>query len=183
MGCFHVRHGITKKYGLGRLHSKAGHNRQSASGVGLLRQSSISTKNRTKSPRPKAPSYGSFSKASGFVTQYGLLDIQLGKSRAEALRDLSWRVGMVEMSSVTGAIIQADELGASLGPILSIQSEQIRTRRFHRAEEQAMKAPVKIIFPLAACILPTTLLLIFGSLALPHLDKIWDVVVGGSKLV
>jgi len=98
--------------------------------------------------------------------------IQLGRSRAEALRDLSWRVSMMEMSSVTGAIIQADELGSSMGPILRIQAEQIRTRRFHRAEEQAMKAPVKIIFPLALFILPTTLLIIFGSLAIPHIDKI-----------
>jgi tight adherence protein C len=116
----------------------------------------------------------------GYEMTQTVRSIQLGKSRGEALRDLSWRVGMIEMSSVTGSIIQADELGASLGPILRIQAEQIRTRRFHAAEEQAMKAPVKIIFPLALCILPTTMLIIFGSLAIPYMDKIIPLL--GAKL-
>lgn len=77
-----------------------------------------------------------------------LHEIQLGKTRVNALRDFMERLDMKEIRTVVASLIQADELGASLGPILRIQSEQQRERRSQQAEELAMKAPVKMLFPL-----------------------------------
>lgn len=77
-----------------------------------------------------------------------LHEIQLGKTRAMAMRDFSDRIDMTETRTVVASLIQAEELGASLGPILRIQSVQQRERRSQRAEEAAMKAPVKMLFPL-----------------------------------
>lgn len=95
-----------------------------------------------------------------------LHEINLGKSRSNALRDMAKRIDLNDMRSVASAIIQADELGASLGPILRIQSQQVGERRSQRAEKLAMEAPVKIIFPLVLFIFPNTLLIIFGSMFL-----------------
>lgn len=77
-----------------------------------------------------------------------LHEIQLGKTRVNALRDFMERLDMKEIRTVVASLIQADELGTSLGPILRIQSDQQRERRSQRAEESAMKAPVKMLFPL-----------------------------------
>ncbi len=107
-----------------------------------------------------------------------LHEIQLGKSRREGLRDLKERTHSMDMDFFASALIQADEIGTGLGPVLRIQSEAIRTRRFQRAEEMAMKAPVKIIFPLIAFIMPTTLLIVFGPLAIVLLQRFWG--GGGS---
>ncbi len=96
--------------------------------------------------------------------------IQMGKVRSEALRDLAKRAPIPDMASVTAAIIQADELGANLGPILRVQSEQIRTRRFQLAEKMAMEAPVKMLLPLIAFLFPTSLIVIFGPMVAGYLD-------------
>lgn len=95
-----------------------------------------------------------------------LREISMGKTRPQALRDMTERVDIPEMHSVTGAIIQADELGASLGPVLRILSDQIRTKRFQRAEKLALEAPVKMLFPLVCFIFPTTFIMIFGPIVL-----------------
>jgi len=97
-----------------------------------------------------------------------LQEILMGKNRAEALRDLGDRNNLIDLSSVVSALVQADELGAPLGPILRIQAEQIRVKRGLYAEEAAMKAPVKIIFPLAFCIFPATILIIIGPMAIRY---------------
>ncbi|MHC5038426.1 MAG: type II secretion system F family protein [Planctomycetota bacterium] len=97
-----------------------------------------------------------------------LQEILMGKNRAEALRDLGQRNNLIDLTSVVSALVQADELGAPLGPILRIQSEQIRVKRAQYAEEAAMKAPVKVIFPLAFCIFPATLLIIIGPMAIRY---------------
>lgn len=100
-----------------------------------------------------------------------LRQIQMGHPRAEALRQLGRRVDLEEMSNFTGALIQADELGASIGPILRIQAERMRTRREQIAEKRAMEAPVKILFPLILFIFPTVFLIILGPVALFLLQK------------
>ncbi len=97
-----------------------------------------------------------------------LKEILMGKNRAEALRDLGGRNNLMELTSVVSALIQADELGASLGPVLRIQAAQMRVRRAQRAEEQAMKAPVKILFPLVLCIFPATFIIILGPVAINY---------------
>lgn len=105
--------------------------------------------------------------------EYGIMlkEILMGKNRAEALRDLGDRNNLLELTSVVSALVQADELGASLGPVLRIQAAQMRVRRAQRAEEQAMKAPVKILFPLVLCIFPATFIIILGPVAI----KYWGV--------
>ena len=89
-----------------------------------------------------------------------LRDIRSGKARADALRDLSERTGSASISSVVASLIQAEKTGASLGPILRAQSNQLRTQRFQAAEKKAMEAPVKMLGPLVIFIFPTTSLVI-----------------------
>jgi tight adherence protein C len=91
-------------------------------------------------------------------------EIQLGKTRRESLRDMSLRVNLQELRSVVNALIQADELGVSIGSILRIQSDQIRQRRFERAEKLANEAPVKMLFPLLMFIFPSVFLILLGPI-------------------
>jgi len=100
-----------------------------------------------------------------------LRQIQMGQPRAEALRQVAERVDLEEMTNVTGALIQADELGASIGPILRIQAEQMRVRREQIAEKKAMEAPVKILLPLILFIFPTVFLTILGPVVLDAMKK------------
>ena len=87
---------------------------------------------------------------------------RLGKSRGEALRDMAERVNMAEMGTFCSSLIQADELGADLGPVLRVLADQMRNDRSNRAEKKAMEAPVKILFPLIAFIFPTVFIIIFA---------------------
>lgn len=95
-----------------------------------------------------------------------LREIQLGKTRREALKTMSDRVMHPDLRSVTGALIQADEMGVSIGSMLRIQADQIRTRRFQRAETMAHEAPVKMLFPLIAFIFPAVFLVLLGPVFL-----------------
>ena len=101
-----------------------------------------------------------------------LRQIRMGRTRADALRELSERVDVPEMTSVISSLIQADELGASLGPVLRIQSEQLRVRRSQRAEKLASEAPVKMLFPLVAFIFPTIFIMIAGTVFLKLYYKV-----------
>ena len=96
-----------------------------------------------------------------------LRDIRAGKPRAEALRDLSERVGSDGINSVVSTIIQAEKTGSSLGPVLRAQADQLRTARFLKAEKMAMEAPVKLLGPLIMFIFPNTFLVI-GFVILSH---------------
>ena len=89
-------------------------------------------------------------------------EIQLGKTRREALRDMSTRIDLTDTRTVITALCQADELGVSIGSILRIQSEQIRQRRFERAEKLANEAPVKMLGPLLLFIFPAVFIILLG---------------------
>ena len=89
-------------------------------------------------------------------------EIQVGSSRREALRRMADRVKQPDLKSVAFALIQADELGVSIGSILRIQSEQLRARRFDRAEKLAAEAPVKMLGPLMLCIFPAVFIILLG---------------------
>lgn len=91
-----------------------------------------------------------------------LREIQLGKTRREALRAMGERVRHPDLKAVVSALVQADELGVSIGSILRIQSEQIRQRRFDRAEKLGNEAPVKMLFPLMVFIFPSVFLILLG---------------------
>jgi tight adherence protein C len=93
-------------------------------------------------------------------------EVQLGKTRREALKDMADRLGIAEMTSFVAAIIQSEQLGVSMAKILRIQSDQMRVKRRQRAEEEAHKAPVKMILPMAFLIFPTIMIIILTPAAL-----------------
>ena len=91
-------------------------------------------------------------------------EIQVGLSRKEALRGMAERVRQGDLKAVAYALIQADELGVSIGAMLRIQSEQLRSRRFDRAEKLAAEAPVKMLGPLMLCIFPAVFIILLGPI-------------------
>jgi tight adherence protein C len=82
-------------------------------------------------------------------------EIQLGKLRREALRDMADRMGIPEMTSFVAAVIQSEQLGVSMAKVLRIQSDQMRIKRRQLAEEEAHKAPIKMLIPMALLIFPS----------------------------
>ncbi len=84
-----------------------------------------------------------------------LREMQLGKLRREALKDMADRIGITEMTSFVAAVIQSEQLGVSMAKVLRIQSDQMRVRRRQLAEEEAHKAPIKMLIPLALLIFPS----------------------------
>ena len=91
-------------------------------------------------------------------------EIQLGKQRRVALRDMAQRVKQHDLSAVVNAIAQADELGVSIGNLLRIQGDQLRSKRFQRAEKLANEAPVKILFPVVVFIFPSVFIILLGPI-------------------
>ena len=89
-------------------------------------------------------------------------EIQIGTPRRTALRNMADRVNQSDLRSVAHALIQADEFGVSIGAILRIQSEQLRSRRFDRAEKLASVAPTKMLGPLMLCIFPAVFVILLG---------------------
>lgn len=98
----------------------------------------------------------------GDELSYFLREVRMGRSREEALRNLGERSGVADMKVFTSGVIQASRLGVSMGRILRVQSEEMRRRRRQRAEEAAMKAPIKMLFPLVFCIFPALFVVLLG---------------------
>ncbi|GAB3196836.1 type II secretion system F family protein [Nocardioides hungaricus] len=99
-----------------------------------------------------------------------LREMQLGRSRAEALRGLAERSNVTELRSFVGAMVQADGLGIPIAQVLRVQSHEIRVKRRQHAEERAQKVPVKITVPLVFCILPCLFVVVLGPAALTIMD-------------
>lgn len=93
-----------------------------------------------------------------------LKQLKMGKTREEALKSMIARVDLPALSQFVTALIQADRMGTSLGKVLRIQSTQLRIERTQRAEKLANEAPVKMLFPLIACIFPTVFMVLFGPI-------------------
>jgi len=91
-----------------------------------------------------------------------LAEIRVGKARRDALRDIVPRTEVPALTNFIGAIIQAEQLGVSISKVLQVQSEQLRIERRQRAEEQAARAPIKMLFPLVGCIFPSLFIVILG---------------------
>jgi len=102
-----------------------------------------------------------------------LQEIKMGKPRKEALRDLNRRTAVEELSNFISSIIQADQLGVSIGGVLRLQAKETRQKRRQLAEERAMKAPVKMVIPLVLFIFPSVFIVILG----PALLQIFDVLM------
>jgi tight adherence protein C len=99
-----------------------------------------------------------------------LNEIRLGKPRLEALDDLGNRTGVDDLKTFITAVVHASRLGGSITNTLRIQADSIRTRRRQRAQEQAMKAPIKIVFPLVFFIFPALFIVLLG----PALVSVWN---------
>lgn len=99
-------------------------------------------------------------------------EIQLGSSRRDALRAMADRVGQADLRSLAHALVQADEFGVSIGAILRIQSDQLRSRRFDRAEKLAAEAPTKMLGPLMLCIFPAVFVILLGPVLIQAIDGI-----------
>ncbi|MFQ5408792.1 MAG: type II secretion system F family protein [Anaerolineales bacterium] len=99
-------------------------------------------------------------------------EVRLGKVRREALRDMADRMDVADVTSFIAAVIQAEQLGVSLAKILRIQSDQMRVRRRQRAEEQAHKAPIKMLFPMAIFIFPTIYIVLLGPAGIILLNSV-----------
>jgi len=91
-----------------------------------------------------------------------LQEMQLGAGRSEAMRALGDRSSLPELKGFVTSMVQADAFGIPVGRVLRVQSNEMRTKRRQRAEEKAQKVPVKILFPLIFCILPTLFLAVMG---------------------
>ncbi|GAP57475.1 MULTISPECIES: type II secretion system F family protein [Arthrobacter] len=91
-----------------------------------------------------------------------LQDIQVGRSRKDAYLDMSQRVDVPDVRSFIRAVVQADAYGIAIAKVLKAQAQEMRTKRRQRAEEHAMKIPVKILFPLIFCIFPTLFIILLG---------------------
>jgi tight adherence protein C len=106
--------------------------------------------------------------------EFGLTlgEIRIGESRQDALKKLADRTDTPELSSFVRSIIQADQLGISLGRILRVQATDSRLKRQAAAEEKAMKAPIKMLFPTVLFIFPAMFLVILGP-AFLNLSKIF----------
>jgi tight adherence protein C len=100
-------------------------------------------------------------------------EIQIGLPRRVALKNMAVRVDLADLRSVTNALIQADELGVSIGAILRIQSDQMRSRRFDRAEKLANEAPVKMLFPLMLFIFPAVFVILLGPILRDTMNQLF----------
>jgi tight adherence protein C len=94
--------------------------------------------------------------------EFALGEMRVGEGRAEALKKMAERVPAHEMASFVRAIVQADQLGISLGRLLRVQATDARLKRQAAAEEKAMKAPIKMLFPMVLFIFPAMFIVILG---------------------
>jgi tight adherence protein C len=91
-----------------------------------------------------------------------LREMQLGTSRADALRAMSERTQVKDLNYIVTALVQADKLGIPITQVLRVQAEEMRLKRTQAAEEAAAKLPVKILFPVMFCIMPAVFVVILG---------------------
>ncbi len=103
-------------------------------------------------------------------TKY-LREIEIGKTRKASLENLAHRLDVEAIYMLTKSIIQADELGVSIVKVLRVQSEELRVKRKDSAEEQAMKAPIKILFPLLFFIFPVIFIVLLLPIAIQFMGQ------------
>ena len=106
-------------------------------------------------------------------------EIQLGKSRSDALRDLGDRTNVADLKGFVAAMVQAEAFGIPIARVLNVQSREIRIRRRQRAEEMAQKLPVKIVFPVVLTIFPALFVVLLGPAAIDIYETIIRGGIGG----
>ena len=100
-----------------------------------------------------------------------LQEIQLGRLRRDALRDMANRIELSDVTSFVAAIVQAETLGVSMAKILRIQSDQMRVRRRQRAEEKAHQASIKMLIPMVFLIFPSIWVVLLGPAVLQFIGS------------
>jgi tight adherence protein C len=93
-------------------------------------------------------------------------EVQLGKLRREALHDMQENIGISELTSFVAAIIQSEQLGVSMSKVLRVQADQMRVRRRQLAEEEAHKASIKMLIPMAFLMFPSLLIILLAPAVL-----------------
>ena len=101
-----------------------------------------------------------------------LQDMQLGMGRRDAYMALLARTKSPDLRRFVNAIVQADRYGISVSTVLRVQASEMRLKRRQRAEEKAMKIPVKVLFPLMTCILPVLFLVVLGPAAINLIETL-----------
>jgi tight adherence protein C len=97
-------------------------------------------------------------------------EIKIGASRAEALRNLAWRIDLIQISSFSATLIAADSVGASIGPILKSLAVEIRQKKSAEVEKAGATAATKILFPMLFLIVPSVLLIVFAPIVLEMIN-------------
>jgi len=101
-----------------------------------------------------------------------LQEIRMGIARREALVAMGTRCEVPDLSLFTTSLVQADQLGVSIGSVLRVQSASMRQKRRQRAEEKAMKAPVKMLLPLVLFIFPSLFVVLLGPAVIQMLNSL-----------
>ncbi len=101
-----------------------------------------------------------------------LKEVQIGSSRSDALRGLSERTDVDDLQIFLNSMVQAEKLGIPIAEVLRVQTREIRIKRTQRIEEQAMKLPVKMVFPVMFCIMPSIFIVILGPAVLSIVDAL-----------
>jgi tight adherence protein C len=97
-------------------------------------------------------------------------EMNKGRSREDALRGIYHRTGVDDLSSFITAVIQSEQLGSNIANMLRVQSTSMRQRRRQRAEQAAMKVPVKLLFPLVFFMMPALFIVILGPAVIRIID-------------
>ncbi len=97
-------------------------------------------------------------------------EIKIGASRAEALRNLAWRIDLIQVSSFSATLIAADSVGASIGPILKALALEIRQKKSAEVEKAGATAATKILFPMLFLIIPSVLVIVFAPIILEFVN-------------
>ncbi len=107
-------------------------------------------------------------KANSLTEEFEILirEIKIGASRAEALRNLAWRIDLIQVSSFSATLIAADSVGASIGPILKALANEIRQKKSSDIEKAGATAATKILFPMLFLIIPSVLMIVFAPIVL-----------------
>lgn len=104
--------------------------------------------------------------------RHTLQEMQIGASRTEALHHLAERNDVSELRTFVTAVAQSEDYGIPVAHVLRVQADELRTRRKQRAEERAMKIPVKMVFPLVLCIFPALMIVLLGPAGLRIVDAL-----------
>jgi tight adherence protein C len=99
-----------------------------------------------------------------------LREIGLGKARHQALHDLGERTDLDDVRTLISAVVQAEQMGTGLTPVLRSQSQRLRVLRRQRAEQEARRAPTKMVFPLVFCLMPSLFIFILGPFIVAMID-------------